>query len=1310
MAQFLGHEEQKPDELNQFYNIEGNQTVQYVIADDHHQQFPSQQIVVVDGSQSQSVILDQSQITYQALPQYTIEGGDQQVFFMEGTANQPIQQVIQSIASQSVQAVVQAQPIQQQTPIVLNHNIGNVNKTLGQVVQSPVQAHPEIRPTVRLPMQQIRPAQPGQIKGTPRMQQPRHQMPGQQRPPLDPQQQQRPRLAITPQRPQMVEQQQAVALPDGTIVSVAAYKRMIEQKNRATVHQQQQQQQQRIPSGVPNNQMDNDQVGVVGGGNPTPAAKKRAPANRGNVNRGGRAPARGGRVGMPANQQQQQQANSMPGNFPPNQSQFGESPVPRQYQAQHQRNLIHQRNQPPQRPMLQQQRSQANYVIQPPNQHKPTQHRPLPSYIPSSQIQQIIENTPVSEEFSDSIRMLVLLDNGEQRLITFTLPKEACTIQEILEQVNVPFQHDTNIQVTEANTNGINYIVTVGEVPQFQYQEENEAGEGEQPPQQEQPPNVAPPQPAIPEAPPKEPSPEPVKEIQPKYLPGQLALCKICGYLSEDFAKCMRCQRVLPDDVKAIQSKVPTNGGMPTDIRSPLNEKKLTALKNGTDVKPSPTMTTRKKAKPKAVEHETVCLVSSDEEDDPKTPAKSVNEQLLSKLGASISISPVTKEPSLTDIQKHVMNKFHGINQDILNPVSMNLLCRTVRIGSYRFVPTEKILIESSGVTLKVPHPNNESEIKTVRIDQGDIVRVLVNFNKALPLLFYYLTPTVGANVRELLGMEKGSEPYFNPLSEKDESHKRITLLPEEFTEEDKTFLQEIYTGPPHNILDELLAKEANDILVKTCPKDLNKSMSGGGLTEIKPLLQYPPEGRGRLTINTEDYICLATDQFLNDVIIDFYLKYLINNLPKEKQEKVHVFSTFFYKRLTTKPQKASRKCQPTELDNTLTAAQKRHARVKTWTKTVNLFEKDFVIVPINENAHWFLAIICFPGMDGPHTFDGQPYKLEPKTPKKKKNLKEKEKLPLLVCDDPELSDKDEAEGDESDMDSDDSDASTPSSTQSATTVLPAVATASPVKAAKVERPPIKQPCIFIFDSLAGNCRSRVVATLRDYLTCEYKAKMDKDRIFNKDVIKGSCIKVPQQNNFTDCGLYVLQYVEQFFKDPIVDYNLPMKQLKNWFDEIVVTRKREEISELIKNLMMEYDIDLGLLPNIKFPTLNGKLVERCTEENENEDMFEDSSFEDDEEHEPGEIVGPVNIVSTLPIQDSSATMSSDSPQSVIKPSDNSMNETFNQCIISALKPDLSEFPRQTTDKDTLSYLKAKRIIRHKLGVSEGPDAKKAKSE
>lgn len=52
----------------------------------------------------------------------------------------------------------------------------------------------------------------------------------------------------------------------------------------------------------------------------------------------------------------------------------------------------------------------------------------------------------------------------------------------------------------------------------------------------------------------------------------------------------------------------------------------------------------------------------------------------------------------------------------------------------------------------------------------------------------------------------------------------------------------------------------------------------------------------------------------------------------------------------------------------------------------MNLFEKDFVIVPINENAHWFLAIICFPGVNGSQTWDGKQYNEEPRQKSKSKD------------------------------------------------------------------------------------------------------------------------------------------------------------------------------------------------------------------------------------------------------------------------------------------------------------------------------------
>lgn len=116
--------------------------------------------------------------------------------------------------------------------------------------------------------------------------------------------------------------------------------------------------------------------------------------------------------------------------------------------------------------------------------------------------------------------------------------------------------------------------------------------------------------------------------------------------------------------------------------------------------------------------------------------------------------------------------------------------------------------------------------------------------------------------------------------------------------------------------------------------------------------------------------MCLGTDNYLNDVIIDFYLKYIHGELMEEKQRsKCHMFSQFFYKRLTTMNKDKDNRTQ--------TAAQKRHARVSGWTKNVNLFEKDFIIIPINEQSHWFLAIICFPNLTEPRTMDtDQPIKL----------------------------------------------------------------------------------------------------------------------------------------------------------------------------------------------------------------------------------------------------------------------------------------------------------------------------------------------
>lgn len=64
--------------------------------------------------------------------------------------------------------------------------------------------------------------------------------------------------------------------------------------------------------------------------------------------------------------------------------------------------------------------------------------------------------------------------------------------------------------------------------------------------------------------------------------------------------------------------------------------------------------------------------------------------------------------------------------------------------------------------------------------------------------------------------------------------------------------------------------------------------------------------------------------------------------------------------------------------------------------------------------------------------------------------------------------------------------------------------------------------------------------------------------------------------------------INLLFQDPIKDYRLPIK-LPEWFESIIVTRKREEISDLLISLCKKYNPDSLPLPDVSFPTLNGNI-------------------------------------------------------------------------------------------------------------------------
>jgi len=584
------------------------------------------------------------------------------------------------------------------------------------------------------------------------------------------------------------------------------------------------------------------------------------------------------------------------------------------------------------------------------------------------------------------------------------------------------------------------------------------------------------------------------------------------------------------------------------------------------------------------------------------------------------------------------------------------LPCRSVRVGNYKVLPKDRISLSPKGIQIKVPGIFNIEEVSTITILKTDLIRIQAHFGKQMPLLFLYVNSSACLRARKTLKMTSRESFYLDVKSE-DETQKRITILPEKLTEENKTALK-INFG---DYIEDLESKDANEILVRSSPKENSSLRSKLGLLSGSPgngnpgsdkkdssvtvkYCQFPPEGAGNVSVTNEDYACLEVEQFLNDVIIDFYLKYLqygkFESLEQVK-EKTHIFTTYFYKRLTTRPTTKNKLRQhPIEDNPNLTPAEKRYDRVRKWTKKVNLFEKDFIVVPINEHAHWFVCVICFPGQMGcVRVEDGQPCeppasqtsRVKKKKPKKKQitigsttiiPIKGRDQDIRLTFDDD--SDRDEAEASEDDMEDEPEDGedrkredehNSPGNAGPGNVSANASGNAMAAgQGSKQTTPPpqgqndtvvgassdtagdnggawqhtntaggsmaggsggavggIKQPCILIFDSLAGGSKARTCQTLREYLSCEWKERMvgqegREARVFDSKSMPGNSPKVQQQPNFSDCGIYLLQYVESFFKAPIQDYSLPIRTLRSWFPEDEVRNKRQRIAQLIRQL------------------------------------------------------------------------------------------------------------------------------------------------
>ncbi|XP_062462573.1 sentrin-specific protease 2 isoform X1 [Pezoporus occidentalis] len=91
-----------------------------------------------------------------------------------------------------------------------------------------------------------------------------------------------------------------------------------------------------------------------------------------------------------------------------------------------------------------------------------------------------------------------------------------------------------------------------------------------------------------------------------------------------------------------------------------------------------------------------------------------------------------------------------------------------------------------------------------------------------------------------------------------------------------------------------------------------------------------------KLRVTREDIHTLSNLRWLNDEVINFYMTLLVERSKKEGYPAVHAFSTFFYPKLISGGYRA----------------------VRRWTRGVDLFKRDLILVPIHLRVHWALAVI----------------------------------------------------------------------------------------------------------------------------------------------------------------------------------------------------------------------------------------------------------------------------------------------------------------------------------------------------------------
>ncbi|CUM62638.1 uncharacterized protein PRCAT00000192001 [Priceomyces carsonii] len=276
-------------------------------------------------------------------------------------------------------------------------------------------------------------------------------------------------------------------------------------------------------------------------------------------------------------------------------------------------------------------------------------------------------------------------------------------------------------------------------------------------------------------------------------------------------------------------------------------------------------------------------------------------------------------------------------------------------------------------------------------------------------------------------------------------------------------------------------------------------------------------------TVTYSDFKTLFNTDWINDTIIDFFIKFEVEeaiykkNLFKENE--IYAFNSFFFTKLM---ETQDNQDVPSHYQN-----------VKKWLNKIEIMKYSSVIIPINENAHWYCCIIR-----------GLPELLKAVKVEAQKSIHVEAEQLLKDSEINKLEPSDNSfEGN--------AETETLDAEKSGMKTLTRIARAE----------------IFIFDSL-GQRHTNIHYPLKDFLIDYCKDKYSIE--IKRDRLRIQNAKVPRQNNFNDCGIHVIYNVKKWLSNTRECEKLWRKfQLKQRSRSFFLAEERNKMRKELINILLD---------------------------------------------------------------------------------------------------------------------------------------------